>query len=148
VRELVFGIEVRGSQQAVWDALVDWERQGTWMPLTRLEVLDGGTGLGTRIVARTGVGPVGVADRMTVTAWDPPRSATVVKTGRVLRGSAAFEVRPVSEHVSRVVWHEALEVPFGRWGRPLGPLLAVGTKVFFGSALRRFARGFPAGVAA
>lgn len=141
MREMVFGIDVRGSQQAVWDALVDWERQGTWMPLTRLEVLDGGPGLGTRIVARTGLGPLGVADRMTVTAWDPPRAATVTKTGRVMRGSAAFEVLPVSAGESRVVWREALEVPFGVWGRPLGPLLALGTRAFFSYALRRFAVG-------
>jgi carbon monoxide dehydrogenase subunit G len=144
MRELVFEVDVRGSQQQVWDALVDWERQSTWMPLTRLEVLTGGPGLGTRIVARTGVGRLGVADRMTVTAWDPPRSATVTKTGRVLRGSAAFEVVPVSAGRSRVVWREALEVPFGRLGRPLGPLLSLGTRAFFAYSLRRFAAGVSA----
>ncbi len=78
---------------------------------------------------------------MTVTAWQPPLRATVTKTGRVLRGAASFEVLPRPGGTSRVVWTEALEVPFGRFGRPLGPLLALGTRVFFAIALRRFAAG-------
>lgn len=142
MRELVFGIEVGAPPQRVWDALVDWERQGTWMPLTRLAVLEAASeGLGTKIVATTGLGRLSVADRMTVTGWDPPRAATVTKTGRVLRGSAAFEVHPLAGGRSRVVWREALEVPSGPWGRPLGVVLALGTRAFFAVALRRFAAG-------
>lgn len=142
MREMVFGVDVAAPAQAVWDAVVDWERQGRWLPLTRVEVEEAGPGrgLGTRIVAWTGLGPLVVADRMTVTQWDPPRRATVTKTGRVLRGSAWFEVRPLSAQRSRLVWGEALEPPpLGVLGGPAGAVLALGTRAFFAVALRRFA---------
>jgi hypothetical protein len=142
VKEMVFGVDVAASAQATWDAVVDWERQGRWLPVTKVKVVAAGPdrGLGTRFVARTGVGPLAVVDRMTVTEWDPPRRATVTKTGRVMRGSAWFEVRPLDSGRCRLVWGEALTPPpFGPLARPAGAVLALGTRAFFPFALRRFA---------
>ena len=152
--KMVFEVDVAAPAAQVWAAVVDWERQGRWLPLTRVEVVEAGPGggLGTKLVAYTGVGRLAVADRMTVTEWEPPRRATVTKTGRVLRGSAWFEVRPTSAGGSRLVWGEVLSPPpVGPLSRPVGVLLGLGTRAFFGVALRRFARsvraGAPAGAA-
>ena len=151
MREMVFGVDVPAPAQVVWDAVVDWERQGRWLPFTRVEVVEAGPGggLGTRFVARTGLGPLALVDRMTVTEWEPPRRGVVTKTGRLMRGSAWFEVHPAGADRSRLVWGEALEPPAGPLGRPVGAALALGTGVFFRLALRRFVRhlGLPAGAA-
>jgi hypothetical protein len=63
-----------------------------------------------------------------------------VHTGRVVRGTGAFEVEPRGDAHSRFHWHEDVELPLGLLGR-LGwrlvrPLFAYGVKV----SLRRFAR--------
>ena len=145
---MVFGVDVALPAQAVWAAAVDWERQGRWLPLTKVQIVSAGPGggLGTRIVARTGFGPLAVADRMTVTQWDPPRRATVAKTGRVMRGSAWFEVHPLGPDRSRLVWGEVLTPPpLGPLARPVGVLLELGTRAFFHLALRRFAAEVTAG---
>lgn len=142
MREIELSVEIDLPAEQVWAGLVDWERQGDWMPATKVEILGGGAGHGEgeRIVAWTGLRPFAVADRMTITEWAPPRRAAVVKTGRVLKGAAWFEVRPLGAGGCRVVWCEALTPPFGALGRLLGPFLSVGTRVVIGLALRRFAR--------
>jgi carbon monoxide dehydrogenase subunit G len=150
-QEMVFGVDVPAPAAQVWAAVVDWEQQGRWLPLTRVEVVEPGPGggLGTKLVARTGLGRLAVADRMTVTEWEPPRRARVTKTGRVLRGSAWFEVRPLGEAACRLVWGEALTPPpVGPLSRPAGLVLGLGTRAFFAVALRRFARTVRAGARA
>jgi hypothetical protein len=113
------------------------------MPLTKVQVVGGGAGQGNgeRIVARTGLGPLGVADCMTITEWDPPRRLSVDHTGRMIKGTAWFEVQPLAANRTRVVWCEDLVPPFGPVGRVLAPFLSVGTRVVIGLALRRYARG-------
>lgn len=142
MRKIELGVDVEASAEHTWAALVDWKGQEAWMPATRVDVVGGGPGhgVGERIVAYTGIGRVAVADRMTITAWDPPRRAEVAKTGRLLKGGAFFEVRPLGPDRARVTWTEALTPPFGAPGRALGPFLSVGTRAVIGLALRRFAR--------
>lgn len=142
MREIELSVEVDLPAERVWAGLVDWPRQGDWMPATKVEVVGGGAGhgVGQRIVAWTGFRPLAIADRMTVTEWDPPRRAAVTKTGRMLQGDAWFEVRPLGPDRCRVLWCEALVPPFGRAGRVLSPFLSVGTRVVIGLALRRFGR--------
>lgn len=141
MKEIVRGVDVAAPAAQVWAAVIDWERQGAWLPLTRVEVTEAapGGGLGTRIVAWTGLGRLAVADRMTVTEWDPPHRARVTKTGRLMRGSAWFEVRELGPDRARLTWGEALEPPPGPVGRPVGAVLGLGTRAFFAVALRRFA---------
>jgi hypothetical protein len=99
----------------------------------------GGRGVGGEISARTGWGPLAVVDTMRITRWDPPRACHVRHTGRLVRGTGAFEVEPRGDGLSTFVWREDLELPFGRLGR-LGwslfrPLFAYGVQL----SLRRFA---------
>jgi hypothetical protein len=142
VRPIELSVEIDRPATQVWAGLVDWPAQGAWMPMTKVEVVGGGPGhgLGERIVAWTGVRPLAVADRMTISEWDPPRRLTVTKTGRVLQGSAWFEVVALSEGRSRLTWCEDLTPPFGAAGRVLSPFLSVGTRAVIGLALRRYAR--------
>ena len=124
----------------LWRLLVDWERQGDWIPFTRVRQVDGPRlGVGTRIAARTGIGPLGFVDLMTVTAVDAPRRYEVVHTGRVVKGVGAFVVEPAGAG-TRFRWWERVEVPGGPLARPIwwvaGPL----TRLSFGWALSRLRR--------
>lgn len=139
--ELVLDVEVGAPPQAVWDALVDWDTQGEWMLGTRVRgTVAAGIGVGGGIEGFTGVGPLGVLDTMVITVWDPPWRCVVRHTGRVVRGSGAFEVVDLGSGRSRFVWSEWLDLPLGWVGR-LGfrvvrPVFAWGV----GYSLRRFAR--------
>jgi carbon monoxide dehydrogenase subunit G len=134
-------VRVRATPARVWQAAMDWSRQGEWIPVTDVS---GGTGVGAEVVARTGVGPVGFTDTMLITEWDPPRRCVVRHTGRVVRGGGIFEVVPRGE-VSEFRWTELVELPvpgalqpaamlLGRW--TVVPL----TRLALSYALRRFAR--------
>ncbi|MGQ0630111.1 MAG: SRPBCC family protein [Sporichthyaceae bacterium] len=142
MRDIELSVDIDRGADEVWAGLVDWPSQGQWMPATTVHVVGGGPGhgVGAQIVAYTGLRPLRVADRMTVTEWDPPRRCTVLKTGRVMKGSAAFEVRELSPTRSQVRWRESLIPPFGVAGKVLAPGLSVGTRLVIGLALRRFAR--------
>jgi hypothetical protein len=140
-RELTVSVDLPASQQQVWDALVDWPTQGEWMPATTVRVVAGdGRGVGGRIEARTGLGPVGVLDRMTITEWQPPRRCAVQHTGRVIRGAAWFEVLPLGERRSRLLWTERLVAPFGLPDAVVSLLLRPATAVVIRTALRRLIR--------
>jgi Polyketide cyclase / dehydrase and lipid transport len=137
VAELVVTQDVNAPAQRVWSALVDWELHGEWMLLTRAS---GGAAVGESIEAFTGIGRFGFLDRMTIVAWEPPHRAVVRHTGRVLRGSGAFEVRELAPQRSTVVWSEWIDLPLGALGRAGWPLVRpiVGFGVSF--SLRRLAR--------
>lgn len=95
----------------VFDAMVDWPSHSEWVPATTVWIRSGDGGVGTEFTARTGLGALGLDDRMTVTALDrTSRRCTVEKTGPWLGGSAGFEVHPTPEGC-RVVWLEDVEVP-------------------------------------
>ena len=139
--ELVESIEIPASQQVVWDAVVDWPGQRNWMLLTDVRAsTEQNEGVGTQLAAFTGIGKLGFLDTMTVTEWEAPRRCVVVHTGRVVRGSAAFEVESVSETSSRFIWTEWIDLPFGAVGRlgwPLAkPFVAWGVRY----SLRRLRR--------
>lgn len=140
--ELVVTQVVEAPAQQVWDALTDWSVHHEWMLFTRAE---GGAGVGEAIAAFTGVGPVGFLDTMTITAWDPPERAVVRHTGRVVRGSGAFEVQPLGERRARVVWSEWVQVPFGLVGRLGWPLVRPVVRAGVQVSLRRLARYVEAG---
>src|SRR5262249_6189059 len=142
MRPIELAVEIDHPAEAVWAGLVDWSTHPAWMPLTSVEVVGGGAGhgKGERIVARTGIGPLAVAHSMTIREWAPPRRLTVEHTGRMIKGSASFEVQPLGEARTRVVWCEDLVAPFGAAGRLLAPVLSVSTRAMIGVALRRYAR--------
>lgn len=135
--ELVVTQVVLAPAQEVWDVLTDWAVHDRWMLLTRAE---GGHEVGDTVSAFTGVGRLGFLDTMTITVWEPPRRAVVRHTGRVVRGSGAFEVDQLGDRLSRVVWSEWVDLPFGRLGRLAWPVARLLVRAGVGLSLRRLAR--------
>ena len=140
--ELVVEVEVAGPQQRVWDVLTDWDVHDRWMLLTHAR---GGAGVGEPVEAFTGVGRVGFLDTMEIVVWEPPERAVVRHTGRVVRGSGAFEVRALGADRSRVVWSEWVELPLGLLGRLGWPLVRPLLRAGVAFSLRRLARYVEAG---
>ena len=141
--ELVEEIHIAAPPQQVWSALVDWDRQGEWMLLTDVSATDGdGQGVGGRLAAVTGVKVpgrrLGIVDTMLITSWDLPRRIDVRHTGRVVRGTGTFEIRPRGTG-STFVWTESLDLPLGPLGRLAWPLVKPVTAVGVRLSLRRFA---------
>lgn len=122
VREVV---DIDAPARQVWDHVVDWGRQGDWIPGTRVRTIGAGAGVGARIEAWTGLGGLGVTDTMTITAWDPPHRCEVLHTGRLVRGEGGFVVVPKGIDRARFEWWECLVLPAGPVGslawRALGP---------------------------
>ena len=119
----------------LWAALADWPGHAKWIPATTVRVLEGNGGLGTRFVARTGIGPLGFDDHMTVTEFDADTTHAVVeKTGPLLKGSAGFRVE---SHTSgcTLIWFETIDVPLVP--QFLAPPIAAIGKLLFRVALWR-----------
>lgn len=121
------------ADQAFSRAL-DLDRHDRLVPLTR--IIRTGTELaaGVSFTARTGMGPLHFDDIMTVTAWDPPRLARLVKTGRLLRGWVQVEVRAWGEG-SALRWTQQVRLPLGL-SRPAAPLLRLGYRAVVRRLLR------------
>ena len=135
--ELVVVQEVAAPVERVWDVLTDWDVHDRWMLLTRAQ---GGKAEGATISAFTGIGRVGFLDTMVITVWEPPHRAVIRHTGKLVRGSGAFEVEAVRPGVSRVVWSEWVDLPFGVLGRLGWPLGRPVLRALIQYSLRRFAR--------
>ena len=142
--ELTETVDVEAAPERVWAALTDWARQGEWMLATDVRPVEGrAQEVGGRIAARTGV-PVpggrhlGVVDPMLITRWDPPLRVEVRHTGRVVRGTGVFEIRPRGA-VSTFAWTERLDLPLGGIGRAGWPLVRPAMRTGVRLSLRRFA---------
>lgn len=133
-------VQIAASRQQVWDLVADWERQGEWIPLTRVWRTGGTPGApGETLTGRTGIGPLAFDDTMTVLEVEEPVRCRVAHTGRVVRGVGEFRLSEV-EGATHLVWEEQVDVPGGRlapllW-RVASPLVRLG----FAFALRRLAR--------
>ncbi|MEU6777421.1 SRPBCC family protein [Streptomyces sp. NPDC046759] len=127
-----------------WRRLTEWPRHADAVPLTRVRVLTPGpTGVGTRFVARSGVGPLAFDDVMEVTVWRPPVAGEgglcrLEKRGRVVLGWAEIEVLPGPGGRSRVEWREELSVRF--LPRLFDGVLGTTARVMFGRAANRLLR--------
>jgi len=124
----------------VYAAFTDWERQGDWIPFTRVRIVAGDGGEGTVIEAVTTVGPASIVDVMRVDKLDPPYQVKVVHTGRLLRGPGVMRVTSMGPNRTQVVWHEWFQLPGGSLGKMAWPLLWPGSKASLTRALKRFAR--------
>jgi hypothetical protein len=141
VPRLALFVDVDAPAEATWAAAVDWARQGDWMLGTRVTPTIGqGDRVGDQLEAFSGIGRLGFLDTMTITLWQPPRACHVLHTGRVVRGTGAFEVEPRGEGRSRFHWREDLDLPLGVLGRIgwvlVRPFFAYGVQL----SLKRFAR--------
>ena len=134
--ELVVTQAVGAPAQQVWDLLTDWDEHHRWMLLTRAE---GGRAVGETLSAFTGVGPVGFRDTMVITVWEPPVRAVVRHTGKLVRGSGAFEVEALAPDRSRVVWSEWVDLPLGLLGRLGWPLVRPVLRLLVQVSQRRLA---------
>ena len=143
---LVLTVDVAAPASDTWAGATDWANQGAWMLGTTVRPtrLDG-HGVGAAIEAFTGLGRVGFLDTMEITVWEPPAKCHVLHTGRLIKGTGAFEVEPRGASASRFIWREDLELPLGALGRlgwPLvKPVFAAGVQ----ASLRKFARWVEAG---
>ncbi|AXI76567.1 SRPBCC family protein [Peterkaempfera bronchialis] len=113
----LFRIERRSALSAdeAWRRMTDWERHADRVPLTGITVTTPPpTGVGTVLVARTGVGRAGFDDPMEIVLWEPPTAGRpgrcrLEKRGTAVLGQAEIEVRPEGTG-SVVVWCEDLRV--------------------------------------
>ncbi|WOX25950.1 SRPBCC family protein [Streptomyces solicathayae] len=128
-----------------WRRLTDWPAHGERVPFTRTRVLTpGGTGVGTRFTARTGIGRAGFDDPMEVVRWEPPKAGSpgvcrLEKHGRTVLGWAVIEVREAPGGGSRVVWTEDLRLR--GLPRAADPLLNAAGRMLFGRAMDALLRG-------
>jgi uncharacterized protein YndB with AHSA1/START domain len=150
--ELTEAVDVEAPPERVWAALTDWAAQGRWILATDVRPVVGpARGVGGRLVAVTGVPlpggkRLGVVDTMEITAWEPPFRCDVLHTGRIVRGTGTFEIRPRGE-ASTFVWSEEVLLPLGALGRLGWPLAARVIRAGYRVSLRRFAefaRSYPA----
>jgi len=143
---LVLRVDVDAPVEQTWAGATDWAGQHAWMLATTVRpTRNGGQGVGGRVEAFSGIGRLGFLDTMDITLWDPPRRCWVRHSGRVVRGTGAFEVEPRGKAGAVFVWREDLDLPLGVLGQ-LGwllvrPLFALGVRL----SLRRFARWVEAG---
>jgi hypothetical protein len=136
---------VKAPAARVFAALMAWERQGDWIPLTTVRVVDGDGGEGSSIEAMTQLGPAVLRDKMRVVKVDPPYEIRVVHYGAFLRGPGVFRCTALGDERTQVVWHEWLQLPGGVAGKVVWPLVWPGSKVSLTQTLRRFAKLVEAG---
>jgi polyketide cyclase/dehydrase/lipid transport protein len=138
--EVTATVVVHAPAAQVFTAFTTWERQGEWIPLTRVRVVSGDGGEGSHIVAVTSLGPLVLRDEMRVDRLDPPYQVRMIHCGRLLRGPGVMRCTPLGGGRTQVVWHEWFQLPAGVAGRVAWPLLWPGSKASLTVALRRFAR--------
>jgi len=102
--------------EEAWAVLLSWERQADWMlDADRVEVVgERRVGVGVRLAVRTRIlGIPAFTDRMTVTAWDPPRRL-VLRHEAIVVGEGTWLLGPEPDG-TRFVWIEdvRLRVPVG-----------------------------------
>jgi hypothetical protein len=138
VTTIAASVAVEAPAEHTWRVLTDWVGQGSWMPMTTVEVTGGDGGLGTSLVARTGVGALALTDPMTVDVWQPPHRCEVAHHGSLITGRGVFTVTERTGGGSMVTWEEQLA------GTGLMKLLeslsAPATKAMLRVALRRLRR--------
>ena len=138
--QLQVTVPVRAPADQTWRAMIDWDKQSEWMLGTTVRsVGPQRRGVGDRLEAFTGIGPLGFLDTMVVTDWVDGIEVTVDHTGKVVRGSGTFRVEPAGPGRSVVVWIENLAIPGGRAGEVLWRLTRPISRWAVTHSLRRVA---------
>jgi hypothetical protein len=138
--EVTASVIVDAPAERVFAAFLVWDRQGEWIPLTKVRVMSGDGGVGTTIEAVTTLGPAVLRDEMRVDRVDAPYEVRVVHYGALLRGPGVLRCTPLAGNRTQLVWHEWFQLPAGIAGRVAWPVLWPGSKLSLNYALRRFAR--------
>ncbi len=143
--ELVEQVTVSAPAARVWQALTAWDRQSEWVLATQTYATDlAGQGVGGGLTAYTGLGPFRIKDTMIITEWAPPKLCRVRHTGRVVRGTGAFEVEEAGESAALVTWTETVSMPFAGLGETCWPLVRPVASWALRRSLQRFADWAPA----
>src|SRR3954451_1902117 len=124
----------------VFGAFMNWERQGEWIPLTKVRVVEGDGGEGSLVEAVTALGPAVLRDELQVVRVNSPYEVRVVHCGKVLRGPGSMRCTPMSGDRTQVVLHEWFHLPSGPVGKVAWPVLWPGSKLGFTGALKKFGR--------
>ena len=100
------------APQHVWDLLVDWERQASWMPdVAWVRVVGPEREDGTRLAVRTKVfGLPLTTDAVRVTSWQPPTLLAVKHEGLV-KGDGEWRLELLTDGRTRFGWSEELRLP-------------------------------------
>jgi uncharacterized membrane protein len=138
--EVTATVIVNAPAEKVFAAFVDWERQGDWIPFTRVRVLEGDGGEGSLVEAITGVGATGLRDLIRVVRVDAPYEVRVVHCGKILRGPASMRCTAMAGDRTQVVMHEWFHLPGGQAAKLAWPLIWPGSKLSLKGALKRFGR--------
>ncbi|MEU6205499.1 SRPBCC family protein [Micromonospora musae] len=138
--EVTATVIVDAPAERVFAALLAWERQSDWIPLTRVRVVEGDGREGSLVEALTALGPAELRDEMRVVRVDEPYEIGVVHCGPLLRGPGVLRCTPLARDRTQVVWHEWFHLPGGAAGRVAWPVVWPGSKLGLTRALRRFGR--------
>ena len=138
--EITATVIVNAPAPRVFAAFMNWERQGEWIPLTKVRVVHGDGGEGSLVEAVTALGPAVLRDELKVVRVNAPYEVRVVHCGTVLRGPGSMRCTPMSGDRTQVVLHEWFHLPSGTVGKVAWPVLWPGSKLGFTGALRKFGR--------
>ena len=124
-------VEIDADVSRVWDAVEPIEDHVQWRAdavAIRFET-EHRRGAGTAFVCDTRIGPIRLADRMTVTAWEPPAVMGVRHEGLV-SGTGHFTLTPIDlGRRTLFEWNEVLSFPWwlaGSFGAAIAARLVLG----------------------
>jgi uncharacterized protein YndB with AHSA1/START domain len=142
VTRIAVSTEISAPPAEVWRVVEPIEHHVDWMHdavAIRFET-DQTRGVGTTFVCDTRVGPIRLADRMTITDWVDGQVMGVAHSG-IVTGSGRFTLTPLSTGGTRFAWEEDLRFPWYLGGR-LGE--AIGGRLLLGALWRRNLRNLKA----
>jgi hypothetical protein len=138
--EITATVIVNSSAPREFAAFMNWERQGEWIPLTKVRIVEGDGGEGSLVEAVTALGPAVLRDKLKVVRVNAPYEVRVVHYGKVLQGPGSMRCTPMSGDRTQVVLHEWFHLPSGTAGKVAWPVLWPGSKLGFTGALKKFGR--------
>ncbi|MDT4995850.1 MAG: hypothetical protein QOH97_5742 [Actinoplanes sp.] len=138
--EVTATVIVNAPAAKVFAAFLNWEKQGDWIPFTKVRIVRGDGGEGSLVEAVTALGPAMLRDELEIVKVNAPYEVRVVHCGKVLRGPGSMRCTPMSGNRTQVVMHEWFQLPDGPLGKVAWPVLWPGSKLSFTSALRKFGR--------
>jgi uncharacterized protein YndB with AHSA1/START domain len=138
--EVTATVIVNAPAERVFAAFMNWEKQGDWIPFTKVRIVRGDGGEGSLVEAITAIGPAALRDELEIVKVNAPYEVQIVHCGKVLRGPASMRCTPMSGGRTQVVLHEWFQLPGGPVGKIAWPVLWPGSKISFTAALKKFAK--------